>query len=443
MKIGVSAKLYLALLVAAISAAPHANAQAQQAAPHPLEAEYKNLATIHRALSACPNLIEEWELQEISSRKMSVKVHLERLTKKDLPADYQRNAIMDAAGADCDSPQVQSLAKDVRRGSQIYWLARYQVVSNTSACMEILHQTPGMPDEVEAFSRRVETLLGDALETRDQIEQEALNLKDQIIMSCKGTLGNKTEGSFVPSIENVSAVMEPIYDARRRAKDEQVERWFDLNKGWTMGVGDTVKPGSRHRRTSVLAVRADKPEISDDITGRVFVDEVACGDYAPYDETASNGRRCSLVVDREGGIGITTPLATTAIEYKGDAILRIYNPQDGSVVLSLNPTKRSDVAIVYQLKADNITYFQNVIDQIKPMHPLMQLNVSLIDENGEKMSFVMDDDTPAVPRTVSVGDVRQAHAFAYVSKADDLTLNGITKSIYQARLQELRADSEK
>jgi len=65
----------------------------------------------------------------------------------------------------------------------------------------------------------------------------------------------------------------------------------------------------------------------------------------------------------------------------------------------------------------------------------MQLGVVLLDENGNEISALPESSLKRYPATVAVGDIRQAHAFAYASKESDLTINGITKSIYDARIK--------
>ena len=77
----------------------HVIADAQQPQPNPLEAEYRTLSSSYRILSACPNLIEEWELEEIDSRIVSVKIMLERSLKTELPVSFRRGVIAQASAA--------------------------------------------------------------------------------------------------------------------------------------------------------------------------------------------------------------------------------------------------------------------------------------------------------------------------------------------------------
>ena len=422
--------------------------QAQQAEPHPLVAEYQNLSTLYRVLSACPDLIEEWELYEIRSLRTAVTIALEQSIGDSLSAAFQRSTMTEAAAASCASPQVQALAKDVRRTAQLRWKARYEIVTDTGDCAQIFHQVPDVVSDVELFARRVDGLLGNSEETRALLRQEIARLEVPMFLSCERSLHEQGPDRRVYNGQ-VAEVREPVFGAGRRAEKKGVDRSFDLNRGWTLGHGETRKLGGVWRRTSVHASRKFDSAISDDVIGNVIVDKAACGDYAIGVKDDDLPTLCRVIVRRDGGIGLVAYLSNTPIEYSGDAVLRIYNPQDGSVVLSLDPVKRDGILLIGDQDASvglehakqGVTYFEDVITQIQSLHPLMQLGVVLLDENGEEISALSGGyPNKRHPATVAVGDIRQAYSFAYTRLENDLTMNGITRPFYDDRIEALKMD---
>ncbi|MEM9495006.1 MAG: hypothetical protein AAGA09_03300 [Pseudomonadota bacterium] len=404
-----------------------AAAQNAQPAPHPLEQHYREIATGLSALSACPGLIEDWEYSELSDYRRGLQQQIEKVSGQKIRVAFRRGVLTNGAGFQCEDPRLAEEAQRLRNFVHHQWKTRYDAMSQNGACSELLGQYGHFIPLLKTIDQQVRLTLPDTQEARADRRKSVTEMADQLAPICPKH--SPLDGLFDPVVDSVlDDLFAPIHSGARRAENEYRDRTFDLNLGYTMGAGETRSYGVSGRNTEVLAKRH-----SDPVQSRVLVRKAACGHFI-NGQDPDDSNPCLLSIDASGGLAMATVTkglgAPILLEWHKDAVLRIYDPSNSNVVMTLTPMKKDGVVIVGQHAANGVTYFENLLAQTRELHPLAQLNIMLIDEDGREMPLTGSVGEEGIPRTVAISDLRQAFSYAYASNDNDLTTGGLTEPSY-------------
>lgn len=402
-----------------------------------LENQYSTLLGGLRALSSCPDLIEDWEYDAQQKHLDELSNQLAGVVGREVPVSSQRKVLLKAVNLSCDSPHLQALASELRASVHIRWMAMNKVMTENGACAEAMG-TSYQSEHLETLKRAkasMEERVPNQVEARQAIAKMANRIERELQSACENHAPQR--GRYDEQLSSVMGdLFAPIFSGEFRAQKQYRERYFDLTLGFTMTMGETRSVESAGRESSVLAKRAPDP-----INSKVLLDYSACGHFLMH-EDLRRARVCRVSLDQNGGLAMVSFRRAGSewipLEWTGDAILRVYDPTTGEIIQTLEPVQKDGVVLIGKYPANGVTYFEDVISKTVSLHPLMQLNIMLIDEQGEELKLLQGHEGASGPRTVAIGDLRRASAYAYAQNSADLTTGGLTEEFYleeKARLE--------
>lgn len=405
-----------------------------------LENQYSQLRGGLRALSSCPGLIEDWEYDALQDTLGEVASQLENVVGRKVPVSGQRPILIKAVSLSCDSLQLQSLASELQFSVHARWLATYAVMTENGACAEAMG-TSYQSEHLETLKRAkasMEERVPNQVEARQAIAKMADRIERELQSACENHAPQR--GRYDGQVSSVMGdLFAPVFSGEFRAQKQYRERYFDLTLGFTMTMGETRSGESAGRESSVLAMRAADP-----IKSKVLLDYSACGHFLMH-EDLRRARVCRVSLDQNGGLGMVSFRRVGSewipLEWTGDAILRVYDPTTGEILQTLEPVRKDGIVLVGDYPADGVTYFEDVMSKTASLHPLMQLNIMLIDEQGEELKMLQGHEGASGPRTVAIGDLRRASAYAFTSNDADLTTGGLTETFYLEEKARLDAEN--
>lgn len=377
--------------------------EAQSAAKRQaLESEMATLVSGMRALSSCPNLLEEWEYAVLGNAARNL---IFRLTGRyQLPPATLRSLYANADADSCTSTTLKTKADELRVYAHSRWLGISRAFLGEPTC-------PQPSGKATTFLKAVEADVITAYQNKkapgpslSEITAFADHSRQSLKKSCP-----KATGYF--NAQNTT--LAPYTQWQLGAMGKKVHhREFNFNAGYTMGTGDAGDPnrprpsGIKAQRSTILERRL--------ITARASL----CGGEPLKNKIGITSTvRCTAKIDAAGTLTVTIVPENPAVKLDRAALV-IFDPKTKAPIAG-TPVRAKDGASVVLLGA---------LKAIKGATPYQQVYVRLGLKNGKSKTEIIDfqyDKKFVGPPTVAAIDFMKAADYAFAPRETDLSLHGI------------------
>lgn len=402
-----------------LSSSVWSSAIAQSPATAVKQQELSYLNLMIRALSSCPELIEDWEFDVLGSRADGLGQELYPGTGE--PAASRRQSFSRAIGSNCARPELLAEANKVREYARRTWIAFVRSYVQLSACQN----APTADDRayLKAFETRMlarhnanpdMTPIGDT--DLASIAQSASQQAAQLDQACKAAGNSYTRLPGWRAFSRISRA--PLIQKRLLESESGRLRGFDINQGFTIGHGDT-QSGTYRRETYVIAAR--RPELEGRSIGSP---DTACG--GRINRPASENQDvviCAFEIFAGGQMDVTAKgveLPVTLVS----AELQIRDLSSGDIIRTLpgqitsTNSALSDTDVTARFEGV-LTFLGESAGTLDQMH----ISLKVRPKDGVPEGYELVDINLRQPRSVAVLDILRAAGYAFAPESVDLTLN--------------------
>lgn len=380
--------------------------------------EFDHLSYLLRTLSSCPNLIEDWEYTVLAARSENIAYDL--TGGRSALAAQRRAGFSRAIGSNCSLPEVQALAIDAREYARRTWM----IVSRAYRELNTCDGAPSTEDRLFLADFEIGLILRNNLdEALKELGEEDLTSAVRFGVQRAGQLNaaclqadNKFDRlpGWQPFYHMATA---PLTERDSFTTADGRARGFDLNQGFTLGLGET-EIGTLRRDTRVLGIRG-----STSSSRFAQTNNTICGGEAPEGENGYGGViDCDVTAWGDGrlqasirGSGSAFSVTAATLEIRDLRTGNLIRALPGRVINANAGGQTQDAVVQFDTAIQFLAQSAGTLDQVH-----MTFDGQLTD--GRQIDFDLVDVNFRQTRSVAALDFLRAIAFAYSPDDSDLSL---------------------